>query len=404
MVVAAVIVGFALGAAAVWLLSRARTQKLELELKHERSAATEKVALLEQAKGGFENTLKALAADALRNNNESFLELARTQLDQKEKAVEHLVKPLKESLDKVSTEVKTLELARQRDVGALTQHLREVAETSERVRLETASLASALRTPDVRGAWGQMQLRNTVEAAGMLAYCDFAEEVHTVSDGRALRPDLVVRLPGGRQIVVDAKTPLRPLQDALAAAEPEQQAALLKEYARHVREHIAKLSAKAYWQQFETAPDFVILFLPGESFYRAALETDASLLEIGSGQRVIVASPTILITLLKAIAVGWREEKVAESARVVSELGRELYERLAVMTDHFATLGKRLDGAVQAYNQSVGSLERRVLVTARRFTENGVGVKKELPAVEPIERSAQPPQTAELPARVIDAA
>jgi DNA recombination protein RmuC len=347
-------------------------------------------------------TIKALAADALRNNNESFLELARTQLEQKEKAVEHLVRPLKESLEKVSSEVKTLELGRQRDVGALTRHLRDVAETSERVRTETAALTTALRAPEVRGAWGQMQLRNAVEAAGMLAYCDFQEEVTTIMDGRALRPDLVVRLPGGRQVVVDAKAPLKPLLDALGTHDAAAQNALMQDFARNVRDHVAKLSAKAYWQQFDTAPDFVIMFLPGESFYRAALEHDASLLEIGTGQRVILASPTILITLLKAVAVGWREEKVAESARVVSELGRELYERLAVLADHFATLGKRLDGAVQAYNQSVGSLERRVLVQARRFTEHGVGVNKELPTLEPIERSAQPPQTAELQARTAD--
>lgn len=393
------ILGIALGSALVWLLGRARVARLQAELEHERSGAAEKVALLTDARQGFESMIKALAADALKSNNESFLDLAQTRLEEKEKAVEHLVAPLKASLDKVSAEVKTLELGRQRDVGSLTRHLREVAESSDRVRAETALLSTALRNSEVRGAWGEMQLRNAVESAGMLAYCDFEEQVTTVSDGRSLRPDMVVRLPGGREVVVDAKAPLKPLLDALGTTDPAAQAALMQDFARCVRDHVAKLSAKAYWQQFETAPDFVIMFLPGESFYRAALEQDSTLLEIGKDQRVILASPTVLITLLKAIHVGWREEKVAESARVVGELGRELYERLCVMTDHFATLGKRLDGAVHAYNQSVGSFERRVLVQARRFTEHGVGASRELPMLEQIDRSTQPPQTAELPAR-----
>src|SRR3954469_5079124 len=285
MVVALILVA-ALAALSAWLL--ARVAGLRAELDRERRDGREKVALLAGARVELETTMKALAADALRSNNESFLELARGQLEQKEKAVEHLVEPIKASLDKVSTEVKTLELARQRDVGELTRHLRDVAQSSDRVRVEAASLTTALRASEVRGAWGEMQLRNAVEAAGMLAYCDFAEQVHTVADGRALRPDLVVRLPGGRQVVVDSKTPLKPLLDAGATSDAQMQAALMRDYARHVREHIAKLSAKAYWQQFETAPDFVIMFLPGESFYRAALEQDASLLEIGSGQRVIL--------------------------------------------------------------------------------------------------------------------
>jgi DNA recombination protein RmuC len=235
----------------------------------------------------------------------------------------------------------------------------------------------------------------------MLEYCDFLEQssVRDV-DGKLLRPDLVVNLPGGRQVVVDAKAPLQALLDALdETLDDEARAQKMTDFARHVRDHIAKLNAKAYWQQFSPAPDFVFMFLPGESFYRAALEEDPSLLELHATSRVIVASPTTLITLLRAIAVGWREEQVAESARFVSELGRELYERLATMVDHFGTVGKRLDGAVQAYNQTVGSLERRVLVSARKFPEHGIGTDKQIVELNPIDKSTQQPQTIELPTR-----
>jgi DNA recombination protein RmuC len=397
-----VVVGFALGAAAAWLHARERIAGLRRDLEREREAGEQRAALLADT-GALESTMKALAADALRDNNESFLELARTQLDQKEQAVQSLVAPIRESLDKVGTEVKALELARKHDVGTLTEHLRTVAASSERVRAEAASLTTALRRSEVRGAWGEMQLRNVVESAGMLAHCDFAEQVTTASEGRMLRPDLVVRLPGGRQVVVDVKTPLSPLLDAASTEDDERRTALTRNFGRLVREHAAALDAKAYWQQFDQAPDFVIMFLPGESFYRAAIEQEPTLLDVGR-RRVILAGPTMLIMLLKAISLGWREEKVAESAAAVSELGRELYERLAVLTDHFVTLGKRLDGAVQAYNQSVGSFERRVLPQARRFAEHGVSTRRELPSPSPVERSAQPPQTAELPPRAADAA
>jgi DNA recombination protein RmuC len=370
------LIGLVLGAAGAWLLLRSKNAELT-------------------ARFG------ALAADALHKNNESFLDLASGRLEQKEDAVAQLVQPLRESLEKVSEQTEALERSRRQDYGSLAQYVKNLAETGERMRTETANLATALRSSEVRGAWGQMQLRNAVETAGMLAYCDFEEEVHTASDGRSLRPDLVVRLPGGRRVVVDAKTPLKALLDSLNAPE-DQRDAHLADYVRHVREHVRSLSAKHYWQQFEETPDFVVMFLPGEGFYRAAIEADPSLLEAGGNERVILASPMMLIALLRTIAAVWNEEKVAESARVVNELGRELYERLTVMTDHFVTLGKRLDGAVQAYNQSVGSFERRVLPQARRLTEHGVRPKKELPELEGLERAAQPPQTVELAGRQME--
>ena len=400
MVIAALLIGLAVGALVVWLIARARaaveTAVLRAELVHERSLTAQKVAMLEEAEREFGERFDALAANALRKNNESFLELASGRLGQKEQAVQPLVTPIEESLKKVTDEVASLERSRRQDYGTLAQQVKSLSETSERVRAETASLATALRASEVRGAWGQMQLRNAGETAGMLAYCDFDEQVTATVDGRSLRPDMVVRLPGGRQVVVDAKTPLKPLLDAAAAPDTDRER-YIGDYVRHVREHARQLSAKAYWQQFEDAPDYVFMFLPGESFYRTAIEHDPSLLQLAGSERVILVSPMTLITLLRTIACIWNDAKVAESARTVGELGRELYERLTTMTEHFGTLGKRLDAAVQEYNKSVGSFERRVLPQARKFTEHGIQPKKGLPDLESIERITQAPQTVELP-------
>ena len=411
MVVLVLILGLALGAAAAFLVMRERQRAavaaLEAELEHVRASADEKLAVVDEARTTFENVFKALSVDALRSNNEAFLQLARTQLDQvrvqasgeleqRQKAVEQLVAPIRESLEKVDGQVRTLEQVRRQDYGNLAAQLRLLGETSERLRTETGTLVSALRNPGVRGRWGEMQLRNAVETAGMLNYCDFVEQVTARSEERTVRPDVVVRLPGGRNLVVDAKAPLQALLDGLHATDDADRATHMQTFVRHIRDHVAKLSAKSYWAQFSPTPDFVVMFLPGESYYRAAIEQDPSLLELRANQRVIIASPSTLIALLQAVAVGWREERVAESARAVNELGRELYDRLATMTEHVVTLGRRLDGAVQAYNQTVGSFERRVLVSARRFTEHGISTPKELGATTPVERSAQPPQTVEL--------
>jgi DNA recombination protein RmuC len=394
LLLAGLVIGLALGALVAWLYGRSQTAGLSAELSHERARTDEKVALLEEAKADFTAKFDALAANALRKNNESFLELASGK-----------VRPIEESLKKVSEEVQALERTRRQDYGMLKASITSLTETGERWRSEVAGLTTALRSSEVRGAWGQMQLRNAVETAGMLAYCDFDEQVSVSVDGRSLRPDMVVRLPGGRRVVVDAKTPLKPLLDA-SAAPPDQQERFVDDYVRHVREHARQLSAKAYWQQFEDAPDYVFMFLPGEGFFRTAVERDPSLLELAGGQRVILVSPMMLITLLRTIACIWNDAKVAESARTVGELGRELYERLTTMTEHFAKVGKGLDTAVQAYNQSVGSFERRVLPQARKFTEHGITPKKEISELEPVERSTQPPQTVELPvaAQQLDAA
>jgi DNA recombination protein RmuC len=370
MLLMAVLIGILAGAALGWLVARARLQPVIARLQAELSYSRDDTSRLEAFAGQTLDKAVAAATDR----------------------IGILVKPIEQSLQRVTTEVSELEKARGRDYGALMRGLSTLEQT-------TGSLATALRSPAVRGRWGELQLRNAVEAAGMLRYCDFLEQPSvTVDDGR-LRPDMVVRLPGGRQVVVDAKASVQALLDAEHAADEAERERRLDDYVRHVRDHVAKLSRKGYWEQFSPTPDFVIMFLPGEGFYRAAIERDPSLIELAPGQRIHIASPTTLITLLRAIAVGWREAEVAENARAIERLGRELYERLATMAGHFTTLGKRLEGSVQAYNQAVGSLERRVLVSARRFVEHGVESDKQVDELAPIETVPQLPQTIELPTR-----
>ena len=248
----------------------------------------------------------------------------------------------------------------------------------------------------MRGRWGEMQLRRVVEMAGMLSHCDFVEQTTVTVDGNRLRPDLVVRLPGGKQVVVDAKAPLQAYLDALEAKDEDTRKAQLVDHARQIRDHIAKLSAKSYWAQFDETPEFVVLFIPGETFFSAALEQDPSLIEEGVNQQVILATPTTLIALLRAVAYGWRQETIAESAKAISDLGRELYTRLATMTDHFAKVGRGLETAVRSYNETVGSLETRVLPSARRFKEHGIAPTAELSALPVIERSVRPVAAPEL--------
>jgi DNA recombination protein RmuC len=409
------IIGLALGAGIAWFVARSRLggelTRMRFELDHERAVADERVAVLTQAREALSTQLQAMCAEALRGNSDQFMQLAKTQFEQlqlkathdletRHKAVETLVAPIKESLEKVGSEVKTLENARRHDVGLLSGLMRGVAETNERLRTETNSLVTALRAPSVHGRWGELQLKNAVEAAGMLAYCDFVVQATGRGDEDGiLRPDLVVRLPGGRTVVVDAKTPIQALLDASQTEDETVRSQRLADFARNVREHVAALKAKSYWKQFESAPDFVVMFLPGESFFRAAIEQDPSLLNQPAQSGIVLASPATLITMLRTIASSWREEQVAQSARAISELGRELYERLGTMTEHLVTLGRRLDGSVQAYNQTVGSFERRVLVSARKFPEHGVLAAKELPDAAPLDKSTQQPQTLELPVR-----
>jgi DNA recombination protein RmuC len=342
----------------------------------------------------------SMAADALRNNNQSFLELAKANLEKfqgvaksdleaRQKAVEHLVAPIQDSLKKVDEKIQQIEKNRNTAYDTLTVQVQSLIGTQEQLRTETGNLVKALRAPSVRGRWGEIQLRRVVEIAGMLPFCDFAEqETVNTAEGR-LRPDLIVKLPGGKNVVVDAKTPLQAYLEAIEATDDNVRRSRLAEHAGQVRDHMDKLSSKGYWEQFEASPEFVVMFLPGETFFSAALEQDPGLIEQGVAWRVIPASPTTLIALLKAVAYGWNQEKLARNAQEISALGKELHDRLRSLFGHLESAGKGLDRAVECYNKAIGTLETRVMVSARKFGELGAAVTEEIPAVEPIETTAR---------------
>jgi DNA recombination protein RmuC len=356
----------------------------------------EQRALLKQAEAALANAFKSLAADALSHNNQQFLLLAReslsalearavADLEHRQKAIEGVVVPVKQSLERMDEQIRAIESSRGQAYGALSAQLQSLMQTQSALRSETGNLVKALRAPAVRGRWGEIQLKRVVEIAGMLAYCDFLEQHSYQGPEGKLRPDLRVTLPGGRNIIVDAKAPLQAYLDALEAPAEEVRLARLKDHARQVRDHMAKLSAKSYWDYLEPTPEFVVLFLPGETFFSAALEQDPSLIEQGVAQRVILATPTTLIALLRAVAYGWRQEQLAENAQRISELGKELYDRLGSTAATIGGLGAALASCVEKYNRAVGSLESRVMTAARRFKELGVSAKAEIPALEPVE-------------------
>lgn len=328
-------------------------------------------------------SFQALSAQALQANNQMFLDLADTALAKRQMAIDELVRPLKDSLSKVDTKIHELETARVSAYTLLTSQLQSLG-------METTNLVKALRTPHTRGQWGEMQLRRTVEIAGMVDYCDFRLQQTLYGEDARLRPDMVVLLPNGRRLVVDSKAPLSAYLDAIELEDDALRAAKLKQHALQVRGHVEKLAQKAYWSQFDPAPEFVIAFLPGESFFSAALQHDPGLIEFGADQKVLVATPTTLIALLKAIGYGWRQEKIAQNAFEISRLGRELYDRLAKLAESFAMVGTHLDRATKSYNEAAGTFERRVLVSARRMKEKGVTAAEDIAELPLIERSAKP--------------
>jgi DNA recombination protein RmuC len=388
MVILALLVGLAVGALVVLaavrpaLVERRRRVQEIIELERalagvEAELAVERGSLDER----LEAAIKALSSEALDANSARFLELAETHLSGH-------VRPLKDSLVRMDEQLQSVERIRQEAFGSLKTEVMTLAERA-------GSLTNALRTPHVRGRWGEAQLRNVVEYAGMIEHCDYVAQATASTDDGMLRPDLVVRIPGGKHVVVDAKAPLTSYLDAFETSDERAREQLLANHARQVREHITKLSAKGYWRQFEPSPDLVVMFLPDESYLRVAHEQDPSLQEYAWSSNVILASPSTLMILLRTVSMTWQQETIAESAREVNELGRELYKRLATMGAHVSRLGKSLDGAVKAYNETVGSLERQVLVQARRFEQHGIsGVAP--PELQPIERQARSLAAAEL--------
>jgi len=380
----------------------ARLAELETRIAEERKAAEEKLALVKQAEAALLDAFKSLSADALKSNNQAFLDLAKTRLaefqeaakgdlEARHKAVDDLVRPIRESLEKVDGKLGEIEKARISAYSALNEQLKGLVETHlPMLRNETASLVKALRQPTVRGRWGEIQLKRVVEMAGMVDHCDFVEQESVATESGRLRPDLIVRLPGGKTIVVDAKAPVSAYLNAVEASDEATQQAQLLDHARQVRDHMVALGRKNYWEQFDATPEFVVLFLPGEMFFSAALQQDPGLIEFGVNEKVIPATPTTLIALLRAVAYGWRQEALARNAQEVADLGKQLYERIASLGRHWADVGKRLEQAVDAYNDSVGTLETRVLVSARKLSELKAAPEGvEIQVVEPVERTVR---------------
>jgi DNA recombination protein RmuC len=392
-----------LGALIVYLVLQRRINQLHNEktqlattLDLERRNHIEKLETLQRARDQLADTFSALSSQALKHNSEEFLKLAQenlkrfqsqanNDLEKKEKAIEHLIGPIREALEKTERQIQGMEKERKEAYGALHKHLETMAETQANLQTETRSLVQALRRPEVRGQWGELTLKRLAELAGMVEHCDFYEQQSVqTSEGRQ-RPDMIVRLPGGREIVVDVKTPLDAYLNAIEADDDTKRQQALIHHARNVRQRVTELASKAYWSQFKAAPDFVVLFIPGEQFLSAALDQDRKLLEYALGQHVILATPTSLVALLRAVAYGWRQEQLTRNAEQIKIVGEELYKRLLTFSSHLDKLGRSLDNSLKHYNSAVGSFDSRILPSAQKFTEMGISSNREVETPEQIE-------------------
>jgi DNA recombination protein RmuC len=396
------IVGFALGAAIAYLLAERRWRTAAVTAQQNLS---EQRRLLDEAQTKLRDTFTSLSSDALQRNNEAFLNLAKEKfatlsteaagsLEQRKAQIEGMLKPMQEVLNQYQTRLTEIEKSRVESYSMLREQLGTLAETQRTLHLQTNQLVSALRRPQIRGQWGEITLRRLVELAGMSARCDFVEQGSVATEDGRQRPDMIVNLPGERQIVIDCKASLDAFLDSAAAADDDGRRACLGRHAKQVRTRASELSAKSYWNQFPRSPEYVVMFLPGEAFLYAAVEQDGSLIEDCLKNRVIVATPTTLIALLKAIEFGWRQELIAENAEEIRKHGKDLYDRIATLAAHFERLGASLDSSVKSYNDFLGSLDSRVVVTARKIAELGARSDKELPDLEPVDRQVREVSTA----------
>ena len=404
------VMGLLVGALGVMVYSRGQTKSLmeevtglktdlvraEAQLEAGSELAKEKVRLMEEAQAKLANSFKALSSEALKSNNGSFLDLAKAtfekyqetakgELGKRQEVINGIVGPIHKVLERFDEKVNALEKSRESAYVGLTEQIKHLATTQNKLESATANLVKALRAPQVRGQWGEVQLRRTVELAGMLNRVDFVEQKSVTTEGGVQRPDMVINLPNERRIVVDAKAPLSAYLEALEAKDEAEQLKKRKDHARQIRDHLVKLGAKQYWKQFEPTPEFVVLFLPGEAFFSTALQEDPTLIDFGIENRVILSTPTTLIALLKAVAYGWRHESIAEDAKTVCELGNTLYERISVLAGHFGDMRKGLEKSVMSYNKAMSSMETRVLPSARKFRNLKVGSEGEIRELKGIE-------------------
>ena len=387
--------------------ARQEAERLKLQLHSEEQLHEERLRMLDDAQDKLHNTFTAASQRALRDNNQQFLQLAQesmrrfqsesqADLDQRKQSIQYLLEPIRSALEKTEQQIQNIEKDRHASFGALGEQLRNLSTDQLALRQEASRLSSALRNPGMRGEWGELTLKRIVEMAGMVEYCDFMQQVQRSNEERTIRPDMIIRMPDKRELVIDAKTPMDAYMDAAQTDNDKDRTQHLQRYARHVREHVRLLSAKRYWEQFEGAPDFVVLFMPGEQFLGAALEHDKTLMNDALEAKVILSTPATLMALLRAVAFGWQQAILTENATRIRDVGVELHKRLSILTSHAERLGKNLEASVDSYNRFLGSMERSVMPSAKRLAELGIESGRNIPEMTPLESSPRTPMQAAL--------